>query len=72
MAAAALFSKAIADAQIVYRISSRSPAQSDSAREGNSHVPSKSAAATLMAQSARQAFRVQGGGTESSEKRQSK
>jgi hypothetical protein len=50
MAAAALSSKAIADVQVVYRVSSSSPAQSDSAREGSSHVPSKSAAMMVMAQ----------------------
>jgi hypothetical protein len=67
MAAEALFSKAIAEVQVVYRISPSSPVQSDSAREGSSHVlvPSKSDASMVMAQSARQALRVQGGGTES-------
>jgi hypothetical protein len=72
MAAAALFSKAIAEVQIVYRISSSSPPQSDSVREGSSHAPSKADSSKEMVQSDRQAFRVQGGGTESSERRQSK
>ena len=52
IAAAALSAKAIADVQAVYLISSSSPAQSDSAREGSSHVSCKSASSMVMCHSA--------------------